>query len=410
MEISLREEYVVDFQQLASTALQYIEQIIKYKTRQEAILSSQLSAEAIAEGYRKKAKMANGSEAITKEFVANALVVHRELLSIRKVSEVMKRAEETWGQQNPFNSVNKLRLTLSKLRAFLTEFTVTGRTLTLDKMAVWFVEYVVDQGQVLTATGANLDDLGFSSTNLKAQEGSTRANFVWMVCYKYVCLHYLLGEWLDSLAIPAEIKQEIRCIFENHTSYRQHFALQPGEEDLLWQGGWPGSGVRCASIIQEVCYAKSHDQLLRGLLRKRGTVSQLFEAGNGSLDALHNQLKEALEHEKHTLAAQESWDRDRDRDQAAGDVADNDEEDETGILRQLAKHGDVLPQVARAMRKLDDDSQVKLSSWHSEAHSRFKSCIKLVVEPKESVDEVGPRLTASLPVPNCIQQPCRLAC
>ena len=383
----------MDFQQLASTALQHIEQIIKYKTSQEAIASSQLSAEAIAEGYKKKAKMAGGSEAITKEFVANALAVHREFLSIRKVSEVMKRAEESWGQQNPFNSVNKLRLTLGKLRAFLAEFTVTGRALTLDKMAVWFVEYVVDQGQVLTAAGANLDDLGFSATNLKSQESSTRANFVWMVCYKYVCLHYLLGEWLDSLTIPADTKQEIRCIFENHASYRQHFALQSGEEDLLWQGGWPGSGVRCASIIQEVCYAKTHDQLLKGLLRRRGAVSQLFEAGNGSLDALYNQLKEALEHEKHALAAQESWD----QDQAAGDKDgdDDDEEDENGILRQLAKHGDVLPQVRHAIRKLDDDSQIKLSSWHSEAHSRFKRCIRLVVEPKESVDEVGPRLIAS---------------
>ena len=413
LEISLREEYVVDFQQLASTALQYIDQIVRYKARQESITSSQLSPEAIAEGYRTKAKMAAGCEAITKEFVTNALAIHSQLLSIRKVSEVMKRAEESWGQQSPFNSVNKLRLMLTKLRLFLQEFTVTGRTLTLEKMAIWFVEYVVDQGQVLSAAGASLDDLGFSSTNLKAQEGSTRANFVWMVCYKYVCLHYLLGQWLDGLAIPAEIKHEIRCVFDNHTSYRQHFALHAGEEDLLWQGGWPGSAVRCASIIQEVCYAKSHDQLLKSLLRRRGVVSEMFEGGNGSLDVLHNQLKEALDHEKIKLAEQESWDRGRDRSAPTAEGGTDNEEDETGILRQLAKHGDLLPKVADTIRKLDEDGQVRLSTWHAEAHSRFKSCIRLVVEPPEAPGEADafnskPCQIASTRLPNCRVPNCRI--
>ena len=112
--VTLRNQYMADFEAVSRTAFQQMVEIILFKERIERATGSTLNVAKLAEQYCNESTMADCQEKISESLVDMSLSLWRRAMSIPDVLDVVRQSEEKYGTRTVFDSICKMQAILQK--------------------------------------------------------------------------------------------------------------------------------------------------------------------------------------------------------------------------------------------------------------------------------------------------------
>lgn len=188
--LQFREDLGQNFAACRMSAVQKMYDIIGLKERKEAT-TGLLSCQALSAYYTDGLRFAENSEKITFDFVENALMVHKRMMSNKRCEAIIMGLEDL-GTQNPLDSIHKLAKICTKASR--------------EDMIEWSLELMVD----FWRSGAlKSDQLAVRQLDGK-QKGSNGKGLVDVLVYKRDLLRYILTEWMEPLSWSPSEKALLR--------------------------------------------------------------------------------------------------------------------------------------------------------------------------------------------------------
>ena len=184
---NLREERVDIGEAVKRTCIQRVYDVAGYKAEKEAECGQPLRAEKISKSYEQMMVLARSSEKITSTFVDTAVTVHRRLLLIPSVAELLQWCDEffvTHDLPHPFQSVYAFQGICDRTASSLqTAFAIE---LLIDHYRMGFI---------------NLGSFAVKKIR------DARDSYVCVCNYKMEARTYLLGQWLDTIDVDTLAKK-----------------------------------------------------------------------------------------------------------------------------------------------------------------------------------------------------------
>ena len=188
--LQFREDLSQNFASCRMSAVQKMYDIIGLKERKEAT-TGPLSCQALSAYYTDGLRFAENSEKITFDFVENALMVHKRMMTNKRCQAIVLGLEDL-GTQSPLDSIHKLAKICTKASR--------------DDMIEWSLELMVD----FWRSGAlKSDQLAVRQLDGK-QKGSNGKGLVDVLVYKREVLRYILSEWMEPLSWSPSEKALLR--------------------------------------------------------------------------------------------------------------------------------------------------------------------------------------------------------
>ena len=174
----------------------------------------------------------------TTSFIDAALTVHARMLSIPVVKALLVDAQEG-EKNNPLDKITKLLVIAQKAQS-------------VDRIQ-WAVEMILD----LYASGA----LVYEQVGSRALEGRTAQaagkGLVDLFVLKHTALQHLTTEWLDSWAVPSDVKAAIRRVCSSLSAFRSgcgyHYNPSYKKVSSAWRAGWPRGSESILEFIEAGC-------------------------------------------------------------------------------------------------------------------------------------------------------------
>ena len=203
------------------SARQTIYSIISFKQSKE-IGGMKFSAELISQFYDAHVKKIPGQEALhRKSTIDAAITIHERLFSIPECELMIHQRDEMVGPKSTFNSIWKLQEIVSR-----------GQT---RKKITCLVEGFIDM-----LKSGKMTDAEITTAAIKGGSSKSMSDVIFQM---QRVKSYLMGEWLDSTELPSYMKQRVRAIFGNISTYRSLYNPYPGGSvDLTWLNSWPKYG------------------------------------------------------------------------------------------------------------------------------------------------------------------------
>jgi len=195
--------------------------------------NSSVGYKQIAKSYTENLSSAAGGEAITERYVEFALKINDSFMTNSKIRLVVMALEEEYGQDSPFNSLERMKAIFDKVKD--------------STLLQWVMACIEDAYR----SGAYGTHHALSANMLTGGAGGKGDIDVWLM--KFKLREHLLGSFMEKHPFNTVAKTQLRQVFSSHKKYRE--LLKPcnkGEKpDLSWQSGWGESSIKLMGFIEE---------------------------------------------------------------------------------------------------------------------------------------------------------------
>ena len=107
--------------------------------------------------------------------------------------------------------------------------------------------------------------------SLKAIGDTNNRGLIDLTNFNFDLKQHLLGDYLDKLAFPSDVRQKLREVFENHESYRKFVAPFDAVADLSFSCSWNKSATSCLRMFEALIYSSEMDGTKKTALKNRKT-------------------------------------------------------------------------------------------------------------------------------------------
>lgn len=238
---NIREEVVTEAATIQRTAFQSVYEIAAFSDAMSDKHGERLSAKKIAKLYADhvvQSKASSGSvgkaEVRGERMIDDALTIARRGLSVPEIEAVLRRCDNLWGHQSPFNSVAKICGVISKCRA---------------KELVWVfqsIEHAVLTEQIETSAFTVRFSLGDAS----------KIGYIDVLLLKLRVLQRLTNTWLPSQGCSGEVLAVLHDKVMFPVQWREHVCPHAGP--MTWKKEWGRSMDLYLQLIEVVIYGISY--------------------------------------------------------------------------------------------------------------------------------------------------------
>ena len=250
---NLRERLVADFQSLARTAFQRIHEVAQFRARKQAAWGANMSLKRLCDEFNKRAELASSTEPVNLDFLQKALQIYDKAFSLPKVVESIELLESICKKSSPYDSVHKLAGIIRRAKD--------------SPVIEWVFETITD---MVVSRKAKAED--FPTRWLLGESGGSRGGAVDTFILKHRMLEYLLSKQMDVLGIASDVREKMREVLKDHSSYRRFLNPIPGDSladddvpkvDLTWRADWTRTSIMYLNFVERCCYSDDFDNALR---------------------------------------------------------------------------------------------------------------------------------------------------
>lgn len=226
------------------TAYQNIYEIVAFADKMSDKLGERLSAKKIFKLYSDHVTQSKNSgsgakaEPRSERMIDDALTIARRALVVPEVESVLRRADDVWGHESPFNSVSKIHGLIVKCRA---------------KELVWVfqaIEHAVLTDQLEAASLSNRFVLG--------DQG--KVGYAEVLILKNRFLNHLTNTWLPSKGCSGEILAVLHEKILTPVLWRAHVCPQTGPTpSMTWKKEWGRSMDLFLQFIEMAIYGPNYE-------------------------------------------------------------------------------------------------------------------------------------------------------
>ena len=226
------------------TAYQNIYEIGAFSDKMSDKLGERLSAKKIFKLYSqhvtqsKSNALGGKAEPRSERMIDDALTIARRALVVPEVESVLRRADDTWGHESPFNSVSKIHGLIVKCRA---------------KELVWVfqaIEHVVLTDQMEASSLSNRFVLG--------DQG--KVGFADVLILKHRFLNHLTNTWLPSKGCSGEILAVLHAKIMTPVLWREHVCPHTGPTpSMTWKKEWGRSMDLYMQFVEIAVYGATYE-------------------------------------------------------------------------------------------------------------------------------------------------------
>jgi len=309
-----RERLVTDFQALARTAYQRIHEIAQFRTKKLAVWGPGTAVKKICDEFNKRAELAQGSDPVNVDFVQNALSVYEKALCLPDVVVAIEKLEAKCQKNSPFDSMAKLAGIVRKAK---------------DPLAIqWVFCSVADL--VLSGKSAGHD----FPVRWLIGDANSRTSAVDLYVTKLRLLEFFLGNQMDVMNIPSNVREKIREVLASHKNYRELLSPfhkdAPGalhehaqrasvdgsdateqmssRPDLSWRANWPRSCIMYLSLVERCCFNEEFDATLRTACKMGKSAADIiqYDSFAAAIQQIQETQKKEADQEKERDAAKQT--------------------------------------------------------------------------------------------------------
>ena len=248
-QMQSRQDVIASYLAIKRTIIQEIKEVVAFRNRK----NKNMTATEVCNLYKaSKVKWAGSTDDEQDErptslnFVESALSISDRMLSIPAIEKMLVASQENTTKPNPFDKMSKLSAILHK-------------AVTADR-AEFSIELLLD---LYYSNALTYEQMGSRSLEGKTAEADGKG-LVDLMVFKMTSLPYLTGEWLDSLALPSDVKATIREVTKSIKIFREKagYAYNPNmaKVSTTWRAGW-SKAAECAFELLEVGRFMTHVQL-----------------------------------------------------------------------------------------------------------------------------------------------------
>ncbi|CAK0806360.1 unnamed protein product, partial [Prorocentrum cordatum] len=302
------------------------------------------------------------------EFVKNALNVYDRMLSVPRVKTLILAAQESQ-LPNPFKKIGQFNAFLHK-------------AVTAERIE-WAVELLLD---LYNSGGINIEDMGTRAIEGKSAGSSSGGKgLIDLLVYKQWLLSYMVGEWLDGIALDSNAKAAIRdtCKSIAHFRSKAGYAYNPNmkKPSFAWRAGWSQAAEKTFELIEVAgpalffkgaIFGYEFDRGIKSAVLKRCDPKSCMEQGD--LAEAASTINEMLGTEERTRKAAEDHQK---------EVSDDPEDEEPCLTLEE------MPEIKKLVKKTEaDEAKAKrVSYFQAKASTLVHTHVELVseVEPDDVI-------------------------
>jgi len=198
------------------------------------------------ERFDKKLKTSTNSEEISLWFIKGCYEIWDKALKNERIRNIIL-AEEAHRKESMFNTMSKLWVIVQK-----------AQTEEYIEFSVMLVHDYHNAGIYTTA------DLKAAALEGRLPDSNGKGLVdVWI--FKKKLLAYLTGELLSEKDLPPRIKEQIREVTKDFTTFRERVGYKKSLKlpDLSWKAGWPASGDAMLTIIEDHSLSKNNNKSVK---------------------------------------------------------------------------------------------------------------------------------------------------
>ena len=261
--VQAREDVVVKKENMMTTSLMRIYEVIDFKKRMEQIVGKQ-GKTALVEKYA-KVQYAKGSEVVKPSFIEVACMLHGSCLSIPKVAATLMQLDEQ--ALNPLDSIYKLR-------------EVCIQCDKREPLQIWCFTMIAD-------SWLRTDGRDPIPIRALGSETSESVSMVKLFLFKKQLRDYLWKEMDSNYTVwDAAIRSEIRRVTESLEACRTCLGYFNATKDsgnadedvkaLKGRAQWPASADSFLVVMEALVFSYGHDSVISQQLRNRRSIEDIL--------------------------------------------------------------------------------------------------------------------------------------
>ena len=241
---NIREEIATEAATVMRTAYQQIDEIVAFADRMSDKLGERIGAKRIAKLYAehviqsKSAGPAGKLEARSERMIDDALTIARRGLVVAEVESVLRRTDEIWGHESPFNSVAKIQGLIVKCR---------------PKELIWVfqaVEHVVLCDQMEASALSNRFVLGDTG----------RVGYADVLIMKHRLLNHMTNIWLPSKGCSGDVLATLHEKIMTPLLWRERVCPANGPTPpMTWKKEWGRSMDLYLQFVEIAIYGNTFE-------------------------------------------------------------------------------------------------------------------------------------------------------
>lgn len=221
----LREDALAESTQVAWTAIQRVQMVIREKHVMEA-RGGKVTAARLAAAFSKGVRLASTSEPMSPAFVDAALTIEARVLCSEAARSAVNFLEDTYGIAGPFNSVYKLQAVVNRCKTTTAiEWTMSSL---VDSLRMGFLE---------------VGDFSVAKLNKEHCD---------MCLLKQGFHSHFLVRFLDCNQVDADAKAKARTVLATHASVRKMLTGYPDQPppEISWQAAEKPSTIKFIELVE----------------------------------------------------------------------------------------------------------------------------------------------------------------
>ena len=228
---NIREEVATEAAAVMRTAYQQIYEIAAFSDRMSDKHGERLSAKRIAKLYQEHVvqSKAGKTEMRSERMIDDALTIARRGLANNEVELVLRRSDERWGHESPFNSVAKIQGLISKCQA---------------KQLVWVFQAI--------------EHMAMSFRFVLGESG--RVGYLDVILMKYRLLQHMTNSWLPSKGCSGEILSVLHEKVMTPSHWRVNVCPHDGPvPSMTWKKEWGRSMDLYLQFVEVAIYGTTYE-------------------------------------------------------------------------------------------------------------------------------------------------------
>ena len=241
---NIREEIATEAATVMRTAYQQIDEIVAFADRMSDKLGERIGAKRIAKLYAEHVMQSKSAgptgklEARSERMIDDALTIARRGLVVPEVESVLRRTDEMWGHESPFNSVAKIQGLIVKCR---------------PKELIWVfqaVEHVVLCDQMEASALSNRFVLGDTG----------RVGYADVLIMKHRLLNHMTNIWLPSKGCSGDVLATLHEKIMTPLLWREHVCPANGPTPpMTWKKEWGRSMDLYLQFVEIAIYGNTFE-------------------------------------------------------------------------------------------------------------------------------------------------------
>eukprot|EP00435_Cladocopium_sp_Y103_P027001 s4446_g6.t1 len=223
-----------------------------------------LAAELVKQGLRSVSIGAVQEEddphegSLTPTFIAQALTIHKSVMSQPSVVEILMSLERRFGTRSCFHQLTKLHVLATKPSS------QKGRLWALECIEDWLLHNVMKVTDI-------------SKSLLQGDKTHCGLLQLFELKQKASCLSLVLEYMHTELFPKAGLLDGDRMLLKEATSSHAAYRAHSGEGEVAWQARMKPSGILCFELVEDLVYARKYDPGVKQAAKLGGTPEHVFE-------------------------------------------------------------------------------------------------------------------------------------